>query len=90
MHSAKPGPICLAREVARMSKDDQITNQAELIARLNAENASLKRRCKHLQRGQAYLRNLLSPDIEPTTTDEWAAMIERARAELEAEDGQQA
>ena len=71
-----------------MTKDDQIANQERLIGTLNANNAGLRKKVARLERGQADLRNLLSPEIEPTTADEWEMMVRRARAEIEAEDAQ--
>ena len=69
-----------------MTKDEQIENQANIISTLTANNAALRRKCIRLIQGQDDLRKALYPDNEPTTADEWALMVQKARAEIEAED----
>ena len=52
---------------------------------IDRQNVTIAAKDKQIRRQARVLGSLLSPKVQPQTTDEWAAMVAQAKAEIEAE-----
>lgn len=69
-----------------VTKAEQIKCQIEVIDRLRAENASLRRKCERSEKGRQQLLVMFTT-TEPPEADDWADMVRQAQAEIESEHG---